>query len=129
MLANNGLVLALPPTAGPALAVHLGDRDGGALAARSCSLELVADTPGNPNEMHAIVSWRRAVPLKIERLVMAVMAAGGVLRRDLDADELREQAVVSGYHVARVGSVADLEAFGAGPTARHGDDSLLSSAA
>lgn len=112
MIVTNGLVLALPPTSGPALAVHLGDNHSSALAPHSCALELVADEPQHPHELHAIVSWRRAVPLKVERLVLAVMAAGGVLRRDLDPDGVRNRALAAGHHVARISSVADLEAFG-----------------
>lgn len=119
MLGTNGLVLALPPTSGPALAAHLGD--GRALAPHGCALELVVDRPQRPHELHAIVSWKRAVPLKVERLVLAVMAAGGVLRRDLDPDDLRGRAAAAGHRVARIASVADLEEFAAGRPARPTD--------
>jgi hypothetical protein len=111
MGAATGIVFDLDPRAGPGLVVHLRPLGGAALAPDGCVLELVADRRANPRELHAIVSWQRAVPLKIERLARAVIAAGGVLRRDVDADGLRHRALVAGHVVARIASAADLEAF------------------
>ncbi|MCW3011136.1 MAG: hypothetical protein JWO90_1540 [Solirubrobacterales bacterium] len=90
---------------------HLGSHDGRALAPEGCALELLTDRPGNPRQLQAIVSWDRAVPLKVERLAVAVMGAGGVLRRDLDADGLRHRAVAAGHLVRRILTTADVEAF------------------
>lgn len=106
-----GIVLVLDPSAAPSLVDHLTGRDGRVLAPAGCALELLADRLPRPRELHAIVSWDRAVPLKVERLALAVIAAGGVLRRDLDADGLRHRARVAGHHVVRVRSAADLVAF------------------
>ncbi len=61
--------------------------------------------------MHAILSWDRAVPLKVQRLAGALVAGGAELRRDLDADGVRHRAVAAGHPIMRITGVDDLVTF------------------
>lgn len=111
----NGLVFSIDPARAQGLEAHLGARDARALNPGGCSLELLCDSFRRPREVTAIVSWELAVPLKVERLALALIAGGAELRRDLDPDTLRLHARTSGHHVLRVVTLADLEPFRPGP--------------
>ncbi len=97
------------PDCAPDLRTHLAARDARVLTPGGCRLELVLDAVRRPRELHAIVSWELAVPLKVERLGQALVAAGGVLRRELDADLVRLTAAAAGHRLIHVGSVRDLD--------------------
>ncbi len=77
----------------------------------ACVLEVVADADVRPRELRVLLRWDRAVPLKLAHLARPVLAAGGVLRADLDADDVRRRALATGLTVLRPLVRADLDAL------------------
>ncbi len=108
MARSNGLVFALDPDRTSSLCDQLAARDGRALAVGGCTLELIVD---QGRVLGAVISWEWAVPLKVERLALAIVNAGGVLRRDLDAEATLQAARDEGRRVVAIDSARELAPF------------------